>query len=201
METISDTIEGKSGKSDRRVRRTKTLLENALLTFLRDRPLKDVTVKELCEAADVNRSTFYLHYKDVYDMMDQIEAELYDKFEALIAAYPPHSLQENTHALVYDIFCFIDENAKLCAILFGENGDLSFLASLKYSMRRLYLETVTNITHSEDIKSIDYSYSYIASGFVGLIESWLSSDRRESPEEMATLAGNIITAGLHSFVE
>lgn len=63
-------------KTDRRVRRTKLLLTNALVSLLETKTLKDISVKELCDKADINRGTFYLHYKDIYDMMNQIETDI-----------------------------------------------------------------------------------------------------------------------------
>lgn len=54
---------------DRRVMRTKTLLIHSLSTLMKQKNIKDITVKELCELADINRGTFYLHYKDIYDML------------------------------------------------------------------------------------------------------------------------------------
>lgn len=65
---------------DRRVRKTKKLLENALAELLSEKPLKSITVREIAERADINRGTFYLHYKDVYDMAEKIQNEIFGKF-------------------------------------------------------------------------------------------------------------------------
>lgn len=84
MTTLSASM-----KSDRRVRRTRQLLANALFTLMKEKSYNDITVKELCEAADINRGTFYLHYKDIDDMVEQIEQEILTQFEALICAHAP----------------------------------------------------------------------------------------------------------------
>ena len=63
---------------DRRVRRTKAQLRQALTELLREKDLRSITVRELTERADVNRGTFYAHYKDIYDMLEQCEAQLFD---------------------------------------------------------------------------------------------------------------------------
>ena len=52
-------------KTDRRVRRTKTRLTEGLLHLLMQKDIKDISVRELAEYADINRCTFYLHYKDI----------------------------------------------------------------------------------------------------------------------------------------
>ena len=60
---------------DRRLRRTRERLRESLLELLGEKDIRAVTVKELTDRADVNRGTFYSHYQDIYDMLDQLEAE------------------------------------------------------------------------------------------------------------------------------
>ena len=61
---------------DRRVRKTRAQLRQGLAELLKEKSIKEITVKELVEKVDINRSTFYLHYTDIYDMMEKIENEL-----------------------------------------------------------------------------------------------------------------------------
>ena len=63
-------------KTDRRVRKTKTRLLNCLTELMKEKEVKDISVKELSDLADINRGTFYLHYRDVYDMLNKVEDEL-----------------------------------------------------------------------------------------------------------------------------
>ena len=51
------------------------VIRESLFTLLRERPLKAITVKGLCELADINRGTFYSHYADLYDLVEQLEEE------------------------------------------------------------------------------------------------------------------------------
>ena len=72
---------------DSRVRRTKRLLRQGLTELLKQKSIKKITVRELSELIDINRGTFYLHYKDIYDLVDQIEKELFDEFERILSNY------------------------------------------------------------------------------------------------------------------
>ena len=65
-------------KVDRRVRKTKRQLRLALTKLLQETPIKDITVREIADMVDINRGTFYLHNKDVYDMLEQVEAEMFE---------------------------------------------------------------------------------------------------------------------------
>ena len=69
---------------DRRVRRTRKQLRECLVTLLKQKKVQDITVRELTELADLNRGTFYLHYKDVFDLLEKTESELLDDFNQLV---------------------------------------------------------------------------------------------------------------------
>ena len=60
-------------KSDRRIRRTKALLRHGLAQLMSEKSVNEVTVKELVDLVDINRSTFYLHYTDIYNMLEKVE--------------------------------------------------------------------------------------------------------------------------------
>ena len=63
-------------KDDRRVRYTKMVLKDSFISLLEKKDISQITVKEICENADINRATFYSHYTDVYDLLKKIESEL-----------------------------------------------------------------------------------------------------------------------------
>ena len=69
-------------KTDARVRYTRSVLKEAFLSLLSKKPVNKITVKEVCEAAGLNRATFYTHYGDCFDLMASIEQELIDAFKS-----------------------------------------------------------------------------------------------------------------------
>ena len=71
-------------KTDARVRYTVHMIQNVFLELLKEKPVAKITVKEICEHAEINRSTFYKHYQDVYDLMEKLENEAVEAFEKLL---------------------------------------------------------------------------------------------------------------------
>lgn len=69
-----------TNQTDRRVRKTEALLLKGLMQLMETKDIRDISVKELSDLVDINRSTFYLHYSDIYDMLAQIENELFIEF-------------------------------------------------------------------------------------------------------------------------
>lgn len=184
-------------KKDRRVRRTQKMLRSALVELMQQKRVQDITVREIADLADFNRGTFYLHYKDVFDMLDQIERELIEELEALLLKFRPPDVEENMVPMLKKIFEFLKENADIGRVLLGPNGDLSFVTRIKHIVRGRFTEW-SSVVKAADAVYFDYFSSYIVSGFVGLFGTWLDHDMEESPEEMAELAKRMITVNLES---
>ena len=68
-------------KTDARVRYTQKVLKDSLLQLLEKKPVNKITVKEVCELAELNRATFYAHYTDGFALLESIENEMLDGFE------------------------------------------------------------------------------------------------------------------------
>ena len=87
---------------DHRARVTKLLIRRAFTQLLRVKPVQSISIKELCEAAGINRGTFYLHYRDVNDLLTGIEQELREGFEEELARVPIERLYAGAPAHVLD---------------------------------------------------------------------------------------------------
>lgn len=110
-------------KTDRRVRRTKRLLLESLTSLMKEKPIKDISVKELTDLADINRGTFYLHYRDIYDMLEQLEDEWFADFNELLDKTPPAPDSTGSVArLSENMFQFLLDNKDIADALLGPNG-------------------------------------------------------------------------------
>ena len=183
---------------DKRVIRTKALLIRSLSALMKQKNIKDITVKELCEYADINRGTFYLHYKDIYDMLDSIEQELSDKFLQIFQKYNSETNEDFPYPLFLEIFKLVDDNAELFRVLIGPNGDISFNMKIfkLYNIHCLQSE-FNKLSPQFSMNQVYYS-NFILYGCVGLIEQWLSRDTKESPEKMAELITKLVSTGVLS---
>ncbi len=181
-------------KMDRRVRKTRMQLRIGLTQLMQQKPIKDITVRELAELVDINRCTFYLHYRDIFDMVEQVENEVFTEFDALLSAHPPREVNKNPLPMLLDLFTYLSQNASLYAAFLGKNGDIGFDNRLMGLIRKHLLELwLTEWKLEED--RFAYFFSYIASGCIGLIREWFRSGMRETPEEMAQLTKSMIVYG------
>lgn len=175
---------------DRRVRKTKKLIRDALTELMRKKSVKDITVRELSDLADINRGTFYTHYKDVFDLLEQIEQEMFEEFNATISRYSAHDILVNPHMILMQIFTFLEKNAEICISLIGKNGDIAFVDRLRELVKYKFLHEWLGDNYIGPNK--EYFCSFIISGFVGMIQYWLETGIKESTEEMTKMSTNML---------
>lgn len=183
---------------DRRIRKTKDVLKKSLIALMGEKSINSITVKELCEKADINRGTFYLHYKDVFHMLEEIEKELYEEFQDMILSHEISPDKIETKPILEDIFTFIAQNSDFCMVVLCERGDMVFVKKIVSIIYEKGYSDWSNIFKKNDKDLFDKYYSFILYGAIGLIDYWLKNGIKESPEYMAMLTENIILNGLKS---
>lgn len=182
-------------KLDRRIRKTKRQLRQGLAKLMLEKSINEITVKELTDLVDINRGTFYLHYRDIYDMVHQIEMEIMTEFQALLDGHAEDRLQETLLPLFTAIYTYLAENADLCAVFLGENGDIAFVEKLKELVRDKCFRSWSIQYSGTDPRKFECFYAFVVSGHIGLIQNWLATGMQESPAEMAALAEDIVLHG------
>lgn len=186
---------------DSRVRRTKRLLRQGLTELLKEKSIKKITVRELSERVDINRGTFYLHYKDIYDLVAQIEQELFDEFETILQNYTITDLKTQPHRIFSDICGFLYANRDICAALLGENGDIDFIINMRKFLREKCLRDITAHYALENLTAYHYVYAYFEAGVVGLVRYWLEHPEDNiTPEEIAVLIEKIFWEGANCVI-
>ena len=183
---------------DRRIRKTKDVLKKSLIALMGEKSINSITVKELCEKADINRGTFYLHYKDVFHMLEEIEKELYEEFQDMILSHEISPDKIETKPILEDIFTFIEKNSDFCMVVLCERGDMCFVKKIVSIIYEKGYSDWSNIFKKNDKDLFDKYYSFILYGAIGLIDYWLKNGLKESPEYMAMLTENIILNGIKS---
>ncbi|MBQ6794878.1 MAG: TetR family transcriptional regulator C-terminal domain-containing protein [Clostridia bacterium] len=167
-------------KESRRVTMTKTLLKESLLELLKEKPLPKITIKEICENADVNRSTFYLHYVDQFALCDEIENDSVEKINTCLAKV---SIKGNRVEGLTEFLHYMKSNGELFKILMRPDFNNSFRVRFsEVAVKRLaQLDYHDNV--SEEDK--DYIFRFMFMGVLGMLEQWVKCGFDKSPEEIA----------------
>lgn len=178
-------------KRDRRVRRTKKLLEEALLDLLKTKNIHSITVSELAIAADVTRATFYAHYRDPYDMLLQMQKQILDNIISLINKTTGKDPETFFLSLFHYFLTEVDHPEILFIAAkersaFEEFGDLIF--------QNYMLHWVPETTDSNK-RIYEYYRSYTIYGCISVVRHWLDTGKNEGPEAMAEMFLSLLPRG------
>ena len=97
-------------KTDRRVRKTKNQLRTGLARLMKKKNIGQITVKELVDDVDINRSTFYLHYSDIPSLLKEIEDDMIEEIERAILEHPIKIEKDTTYLFIEDLFRVLSDN-------------------------------------------------------------------------------------------
>lgn len=183
--------DAKSAGTDRRTRKTKALLQQGLIQLMAAKDVRDISVRELSELTDLNRGTFYLHYKDIYDLLEQMEDELFLEFNLILDRALTDS-DRSPLTTLQEVFSFLNRHRDFARVTMGPHGDLAFVNRMK----ELVKQRIYNILDVEPgDQEIIYLESFLVSGCTGVIETWLNHPSPKSPEEIAAVCGELLQKG------
>lgn len=178
-------------KNPKRRTLTKRLVQDALLEILKTKSIMNVTVRELCDAAGINRTTFYNHYNGVYEVLSEIEENFLTRISAEDALFSNE--QELTHHI--ERLCIhLKENSDIAVLLLENNADPNFSSRLMnvQSESTTWQKTMSRYSDSEKELLIEF----VSGGAYKLICRWLKTGCKQTPHQIAVLFSRIIKNGL-----
>lgn len=181
---------------DRRVRKTRRQLRQGLTKLMMEKNIQDITVRELTDLVDINRSTFYAHYKDIYQLLESIEQEMMAEFIEVVGRSSPCANAIEPLPMLLGVFEFVAQYSDMCLVLIGQNGDISFVNRLKEILKERCLKDWMRLFAGCPPYLYEYFYDFNVSGCMGILQRWLESGMRESPQEIARLSTRMILEGI-----
>lgn len=179
---------------DRRVRRTKKLLRESIAELMTEKEFKDITVKDITDRADLNRGTFYLHYKDTYDLLEKIEEELIHTFESLIENYHPTEGNLSAFMIINQMYDYISENIKICKLLFLNYCSENYEKKLLNIIATKGFEINSRFGTGNNEKKAEYKAFFFAYGLLGLVKRWLEDNMSIPKEDMVKMTDQLISS-------
>ena len=164
---------------DIRVIRTQTALLEALEELIKTKKLSNITITELCTAAKINRNTFYYHYNNIFEFLDEHKKLIIDDLNEIAEISKTHNKQN-----LVEVFTVLKKHPHFLNILISPNCDLDFfneifdVASSKASI--IFSKDPNTLTNRERLLC-----SYCNAGCNAVIITWIMNDMKESPEEIA----------------
>jgi AcrR family transcriptional regulator len=177
-------------KTDIRIRFTRKTLRESLVALMKEKPILNITIKEICDRAGLSRSTFYTYYKDQYELLRQIEDDTF--IEARKVMQPHVDLARkpgkvNAAVVFQDLLQYIAGNSNSIQVLLSENGDSAF-------QKRFFRDGVVEIHqfaesagHREGKRIVEYGSVFFIGGMLALVQEWLKNGMDTPVPEMAKI--------------
>lgn len=169
---------------NRRVQVTKKMLKDALLEMLETKDISKISIRELCENANINRSTFYQHYGSQYDLLTDIENDFLNVISIELKK------KTNVNNNIDTILTYISDHIALCRILINNKADENF------KERLLGLPAIMDNFNAgfPEIDQTDGSYirKFVFFGGYNMVVHWINTGCKESPQQIAKIITEIV---------
>lgn len=174
--------------------KTKELhLKETLLELLKEQDFKSITVKELCKKANVNRSTFYAHFIDIYDLTEKTEEYLTQK---MLDSYPTASQDENVLFPMWPFIPFLKHIKKykyFYKIALDQRRSFPIARGYDSMLNQIIIPQCANAGITDE-SEIMYYFVYFQAGFTFTLKRWVENDCKESEQEIAKIIENCVPA-------
>lgn len=170
---------------NQRIMLTKRLLSDAMVNMLKETSIHKISIRDLCERAGLNRSTFYRYYSSQFDLLQEMED---DMIRCLLEI-----LQGETDGVqcLCRVCQYLEEHLEMARLLINNNVDPSFperLFSLPLVQQSVFRSQEPRLSDTER----DYVYCLVINGSFAVIRQWLNKDTREPPELIASLISRVV---------
>lgn len=160
--------------NNKRKKESRERIMKVFVNELQTRDVKDISVTDICKLADINRSTFYANFIDVYDLVEQINKSMLEMFMDIYKEEV--AIQKHSYDFL-KLFKHIKENQLFYKTFFKLNEDFDksfFMYDIKTEAKRFY--------NSEDF--VEYHIDFFQAGINAVIKRWLNTGCKETPEEI-----------------
>lgn len=188
-------------KQDRRIRKTQKQLKNSLIQLMKEKEFKNISVKDITELADLNRGTFYLHYRDTYDLLEKTEAEVLADFKSMIDGYVNSFSVMTLKPVMRPVVDYIEENAEICKVLFENKASNDFVGQLHGLIRENGQMIIKREYPDADRTASDSFLEFATYGLIGMLKQWIDLGMRLSKEQLVEIADRAVVGAAKELLE
>ena len=179
-------------KSDARVRYTQRVIKESFLRLLMKKPVNKITVKEVCESAEINRATFYKHYSDCFALLEAIEQELLDAFAQSLSLVDGFDVS----ALISAIYKMTEQHEEACRVLIFEGASLSVLKQMIDLAKTSAIESWKKQLPRASDTELEMLYIHLSNGLMHVV---VDGYDKFSREDVISFVNRIVKNSLSQF--
>jgi AcrR family transcriptional regulator len=173
--------------------RSRKMIREAFLELLKEKNISKITVTDIVNKADLNRSTFYAHYMDVRAITEEMENEVIDKMIEILKKFEFNNFFNNPTPLLLEVSRFLENNQDTYKILLKVNDAETFLKKLKIEFAK-YMMIDTDIPeYLKDSKMVKLRISYFSGGIINMYQDWFNGNLNCSLNDIALEVSKLLS--------
>ena len=161
---------------------TERKIKAAFIYLVNEKGLSHITVKDITEAANINRSTFYTYYSSPMDLLHSIEEDILHTLKEDMEQF--HK-ENSVFQLMDSITSYVSSNRELIRLIFSDNGDPGFLNQLTLHLQEQTVADWQRRYPSCSKESLTALHIFISRGCTGIIEQWIRGGFQQTTEEIS----------------
>lgn len=172
---------------DRRIRMTKRILKETLVEMMKTKSVAEISIKKICEAADINRSTFYHHYQSTIELYNDIINDITTDLNTILIK---EKEKNSSHSeLIAEMLSYVESRRDLFLVILSDKGNITVGERLT-----TIVERYINADNSSELTT--YCVQFITAGVANILWLWLNKEERLPPKTVANLITTIMQRGV-----
>lgn len=172
--------------------RSRRLIRQAFQELLREKTFEKITVTDIVNRADINRSTFYAHYPDVRGLVEELMNEIVDSALKLVKDLEFRDIFANPMPFLQGLSCLGQENLELYSLLGRSDFALKLLENLKITLMEKAVTTVDIPEHIRTSNAFRIQINFFIGGIINTYQQWMQGNLQCAPEEIVEQIANLI---------
>ena len=184
--------ENKTKPDGRRVRMTKMLLKQSLIELMREKSIHEISIKDICGGADINRSTFYRHYNTQYELYDDILEDITGDIGEIYFRCAGEDY--TTQLFLAEVLRYIENNRDTFLVILGGHSNIS--------MGETFNRITSKFLPAESTSELGaYVAQFVAAGMTSVLWTWLNQENRRSAKDVARVIYALMRHGLRGAID
>ena len=180
--------------------RSRKLIRRAFVELVLEKGSEKITVKSIVERAEVSRGTFYAHYADIYEVIEEIENETMGQMVDLINEYKDIDIMSNPKPFLHKTAQFFKRDIEFYRMLINTDRASTFIAKLKEVLIKKMLDHKETIRNEQESAEFTLRVHFFVNGLVSLYQDWFTKKIDGTLEELADSVGNFFIQGFQSYM-
>ena len=177
---------------------SKKLIKNAFSELLQKKDVEKITVTEIVNLAGLNRGTFYAHYNNTVEVLEEIEKDVSDQILYFFSSYKD-SIMENPTPFLRNIAKFLQKDFEFYKRLICAQAGEHFIDQIKAFFIKIVIENNSKISHIKDTDAFAVRVRFYTNGFAGMYEDVFKGRLDVSLSQLSEIIGQLIKVGFDDF--